>query len=63
MVLHIDVNDRIFRQSFFTNLGNQLQCTAEVVSKALKDLFFVLIVLVAAENKPRIHVKQVEVWC
>ena len=25
-----------------TNLGNQLQCAAEFVSKALKDLFFVL---------------------
>ena len=27
-------------ESFLTNLENQLQCTAEFVSKTLKDLFF-----------------------
>ena len=29
-----------FLESFLTNLENQLQCTAEFVSKALKDFLF-----------------------
>ena len=33
-----------------TNLENQLQCTDEFVSKALKEFFFVLIVFITAEN-------------
>ena len=32
-------------ESFLTNLEIQLQCTAEFVPKALKQLFFVSIVL------------------
>ena len=36
----------------------QLQCTAEFVSKAFKDLFFVLIVYTTAENVSGIHIKQ-----
>ena len=32
------------------NLENHLQCTAEFVTKALKDLFLVLIVFITAEN-------------
>ena len=32
------------------SLESQLQCTAEFVSKALKDLFSVLIVFITAEN-------------
>ena len=43
---------------FITNLENQLQCAAEFVSKALKDLFFVLLVFITAENMPCIHIKQ-----
>ena len=31
-----------------TNLENQMQCTAEFVSKALKDSFIVLIVFITA---------------
>ena len=42
----------------FINLENQLQCTAEFVSKALKGLFFVLIVFITAENTSCIHIKQ-----
>ena len=45
-------------ESFLTNLENQLQCTAEFVSKALKDSFFVLIVLKTGEIKFCIHIKQ-----
>ena len=41
-----------------TNLENQLQCSAEFVSKALKDLFFVSIVFITAENVSCIHIKQ-----
>ena len=40
-----------------TNLENQLQCAAEFVFKALKDLFFVLIVSITAENMSCIHIK------
>ena len=32
-------------ESFLSNLGNKLQYTAEFVPKALKQLFFVLVVL------------------
>ena len=39
----------IGRFSLSTNLENQLQCTAEFISKALK-IFLVLIVFIAAEN-------------
>ena len=35
--------------SFWTNLENQLQRTAEFVSKALKDLYFVVTVFITAE--------------
>ena len=45
-------------ESFFTNLENQLQCTAEFVSNALKQLFFVLIVFITAESMSCIHIKQ-----
>ena len=40
-----------------TNLEDQLQCTgaAEFVSKTLRDLLFVLIVLITAENMYCIH--------
>ena len=41
-----------------SNLENQLKCTDESVSKALKDLFFVLIVFITAENMSCIHIKQ-----
>ena len=41
-----------------TNLENQLQCTSKFVSKALKDLFFVLIVFITAENMSCIHTEQ-----
>ena len=44
--------------SFLTNLDNQLQCTAEFVPKALKQLFFVLIVFITPENMSCIHIKQ-----
>ena len=40
------------------NLENQLKCTAEFISKALKDLIFVLMVLIAAENMTCIHIMQ-----
>ena len=42
----------------FTNRENQLDCTAEFVPKALKDLFFVLIVFVTPENMSCIHIEQ-----
>ena len=38
------------------NLENQLQCAAEIVSKALKDLF--LFCFLTAENMSCIHIKQ-----
>ena len=41
-----------------TNLENQLQCTSEFVPKALKQLFFVLIVFITPENMSCVHVKQ-----
>ena len=41
-----------------TNLENQLQCTAEFLSKTVKDLFFVLIVFITAENMSCTHIKQ-----
>ena len=41
-----------------TNLENQLQCTAEFVPKALKQLFFVLIVFITPGNISCIHIKQ-----
>ena len=41
-----------------TNLENQLQCTAKFVPKALKQLFFVLIVFIRPENMYCIHIKQ-----
>ena len=41
-----------------TNLENQLQCVAEFVTKALKHLFFVLVVFITAENMSCIHIKQ-----
>ena len=37
---------------------NQLQFTAEFVSKVFKDLFFVLIVFITAESMSCIQVKQ-----
>ena len=40
-----------------TDLENQLQFTAEFVSKASKDLFFVSIVFITAENMSCIHMK------
>ena len=45
-------------QSFFTNLENQLWCTAEFVPKALKQLFFVLIVFITPVIMSSIHNKQ-----
>ena len=39
-----------------TNIENQLQFTSEFVSKALKDLFFVLISFKTAENTSCIHI-------
>ena len=47
----------IFRD-MFTNLENQLQCTAEFVPNALKQLFSVLIVFITAESMSCIHIKQ-----
>ena len=43
-------------RAIFTNLENQLECTAKFVSKALKDLFFALIVCITAENMSCIHI-------
>ena len=40
-----------------TNLENQLQCTTKFVLKALKDLFFVLIMFITAENMSCVHIK------
>ena len=45
-------------ESFFTNLENQLQCTTEFVSKALRGSFFVSVVFITAENMSCVHVKQ-----
>ena len=45
-------------ESHLTLLGNQLQFTDEFLSKGSKDLLFVLIVLIAAENISCIHIKQ-----
>ena len=45
-------------ESFLTNLENQLQCTAEFVPNALKQLFFVLIVFITVESMSCIHIKQ-----
>ena len=45
-------------ESFLSNLENQLQCTMAFVSKALKDLFFLLTVFITAENMCCIHIKQ-----
>ena len=47
----------IFRV-IFTNLENQLQCTAEFVHNGLKQLFFVLIVFITAESMSCIHINQ-----
>ena len=47
----------IFRV-ILTNLENELQCTSEFVPKALKQLFFVLIVFITPENMSCIHIKQ-----
>ena len=44
--------------SFLTNFENQLQCTAEFVLNALKQLFFVLIVFTTVESMSCIHIKQ-----
>ena len=41
-----------------TNLENGLQCTAEFVLKALKKIFFVLIVIITPENIACIHIKK-----
>ena len=41
-----------------TNLEIQLQRTAEFVPKALKQLFFVLIAFITAENMSCVHNKQ-----
>ena len=40
----------------FDMLENQLQCTAEFVAKALKQLFFIL--FITPENMSCIHIKQ-----
>ena len=48
----------VFRVFLLTNLENQLQCTSEFVPKALKQLFFVLIVFITPENMPCIDTKQ-----
>ena len=45
-------------ESFLTNLENQFQCTSEFVPKALKQLFFALIVSITPENMSCIHIKQ-----
>ena len=45
-------------ESFLTNLENQLQCISEFVHKALKQLFFVLIVFITPENMSCIHINQ-----
>ena len=47
----------IFRV-IFDQLENELQCTAEFVPKALKKLFFVLILFITPENIACIHIKQ-----
>ena len=47
----------IFRV-ILTSLENQLQCTAEFVPKALKQLFFVLAVFITSENMSCIHIQQ-----
>ena len=44
--------------NFLTNLENQLQCTAEFVSKVLKDLFSVLIVFKTPKNMSCSHIEQ-----
>ena len=46
------------KSQFFINPENQLHCTAEFVSKALKDLLVVLIVFITAKNMSCIHIKQ-----
>ena len=47
----------IFRV-IFEQPWKSVQCTAEFVFKALKDLFFVSIVFITAENMSRMHIKQ-----
>ena len=42
----------------FDHLENQLQCTAEFVSKALKDFLFALTVFITAENVMYPYIKQ-----
>ena len=44
-------------ESFLTNLENQLECIPEFVPKALKQLVFVLFVLITPENMSCIHIK------
>ena len=45
-------------QSLLTDLQNQLQCIAKFEPKALKGLFFVLIMFITVENMSCIHIKQ-----
>ena len=40
------------------NYENQMQCTAEFVPNALKQLFYVLIVFITAESMSCIHIKR-----
>ena len=48
-------------ESFLTNLENQLQCASEFASKALKHLFFVLIVFITPENMSYIFTRLISV--
>ena len=52
VVLHMAVKE------FLTSLENQWQCAAESVSKALKDLLYLLIMFITAENMSCIHTKE-----
>ena len=45
-------------EQLLANLENQLQCTTEFVPKALRQLFFALIVFIIPENMSCIHIKQ-----
>ena len=42
----------------FTNLENQLQCTAQFVPRALRQLFFALAVSITPENISCVPIKQ-----
>ena len=54
----MEIKAILILESFLTDLENKLQCTAEIVPNAIKQLFFVLIVFITAENVSCIHIKQ-----